>query len=392
VITGIKRRENVLCHAWKDGHVKNFSLLSITTRFAEAYPHMTQINRLIHFTEKYKVLHVIFWIWLFFQTGHQFQEFHGGSFAKWISNTVINLITSMVCVYTILYYFIPKYLDKNKYYRFLFVALGFILLCAFFFTMVHKVFLLIAAGKAIVYSNILIYTFTLFVDNVTISGLFVAVSFISSRYKLDQRARRLEKERLETELSFLKAQMNPHFLFNALNSIYILIDLDKKEARETLLKFSGLLRYQLYECADKVYISRELQFLEDYIGIEKVRSKNLEVVYKIPPQVPNFEIAPFLVIPLVENAFKHVSRFTDRTNYINLEVRTSELRLDVIIANSIDSATKEKEHVGGIGLQNVSRRLQLLYPDRHALDINKTGEDFTIKLSIYADENDLHHS
>jgi sensor histidine kinase YesM len=353
---------------------------------------MTQINKLISFTEKYKVLHIVFWIWLFFQTGHQFQEFHGGPFMKWISNTIVNLLTSMVCVYTILYYFIPKYLDKNKYYRFLFAALLFILACAFFFTFAHKVFLLLAVGKSIVYSNILIYTFTLFVDNVTISGLFVAVSFISSRYKLDQRNRKLEKERLETELNFLKAQMNPHFLFNALNSIYILIDLDKKQARETLLKFSGLLRYQLYECADKVYISKELQFLDDYIGLEKVRTKKLDVTYKRPGSIQNFEIAPFLIIPLVENAFKHVSRFTDKRNFINIEVISTEQGFDVLISNSIDDTVTEKGTIGGIGLHNVTRRLELLYPEQHTLTIQKTANEFTIKLSIYVDKNELHHS
>jgi LytS/YehU family sensor histidine kinase len=223
-------------------------------------------------------------------------------------------------------------------------------------------------------------------------ALFVTLTFLSSMYRKDQLNKRLEKEKLETELNFLKSQTSPHFLFNALNSIYVLIDIDKKKAREILLRFSGLLGYQLYECKDLVYLSKELDFLENYIELEKIRKKNLVVSYNRPVNSPAFEIVPFLLIPFVENAFKHVSSYNNRENFIKINISANDLLLNAEVINTYEENDSVKDGIGGIGLQNIQRILHLLYPDVHEFKIHKEQNIFTAKLTIYADKNKLHHN
>ena len=171
----------------------------------------------------------------------------------------------------------------------------------------------------------------------------------------------------------------------------MLIDFDRKKAREILLKFSSLLRFQLYECNGVVAISKELEFLENYIELEKIRKKNLVVAYNVPAHLPSFEIMPFLLQPLVENAFKHVSSYADANNFIEINIQADEMKLHVEIKNSYDETTSGDEHTGGIGLRNIEMRLLLLYPGRHEFKIEKDKKIFTANLIVHAGKNKLHH-
>ncbi len=153
-------------------------------------------------------------------------------------------------------------------------------------------------------------------------------------------------------------------------------------ASETLLKFSGLLRYQLYECAeDTVDIERELSFLNDYIGLETLRKeKHLEVKFDTSQQLKYFKITPFLLIPFVENAFKHVSHNSENKNYIHIKATFADHTFSFSVSNSFDGNVLSKN--GGIGLQNVKRRLELLYPEKHALKIEKQKNIYAVKLEL----------
>lgn len=352
---------------------------------------MNRLNTLINYVVRFKILHIAFWVWNFFNSIHLRQQFRGGSFDSHISIIVSQLLFQMFAVYTIIYALIPRYLEKNKLLKFFISSAGVILLMTFLSVIAHKAFVHFFQGKEFVTSNILIHTITGITDMAIIAVLFVTFSFLGSLYRKDQLNKRLEKEKLETELNFLKSQTSPHFLFNALNSIYVLIDLDQKKARGTLLKFSSLLRYQLYECNNSVFLSKELEFLENYIELEKIRKKNLEVVYNRPKELPAFEIMPFLLLPLVENAFKHVSSNNNFKNFIRINITANELQMHAEVLNSYEEIIPGDENVGGIGLQNIERRLQLLYPGKHKFTIEKDKEVFTAKLTIHADKNKLHH-
>lgn len=197
------------------------------------------------------------------------------------------------------------------------------------------------------------------------------------------------------ELRLLRAQFHPHFLFNMLNTIYFTIDESNEQARDTVEHLSNLLRYQLYENDAPVPIERELSALESYIEMNRVRfSDFIHITTAIDKPENSFYIYPFLLLPLVENAFKHVGGM-NQTIDISLQLNSSGLRnsttLKLTVINSIASTedmSNKEEVVGkqdkdtGIGLQNLQRRLELLYPERHILKTSKTNRNFIAYLSL----------
>ena len=206
-----------------------------------------------------------------------------------------------------------------------------------------------------------------------------------------QRQRVLEKEKLETELKFLRSQFNPHFLFNTINSIFVLINKNTEMATESLVKFSNLLRYQLYECNEQtILLSKEITYVESFIELEKLRQNdNFSLNCTFPDRVmDDFSIAPFLLMPFIENAFKHISQYDDRANTIIIRISFEEenfvFEVENTISNTINSA-KSAVSYQGLGLKNVKRRLILLYPDDHNLQIQQSKEWYKIKLCLALD-------
>lgn len=192
----------------------------------------------------------------------------------------------------------------------------------------------------------------------------------------------LLEESYKAELKYLKAQMNPHFLFNGINSIYHLIDKNSALAKETLLQFSELLRYQLYESETYIELEKEFNYLSHYINIEKTRKgSDIQLHYDMELENPTKKIAPLLLIPFIENAFKHCSNQKE-VNKINLEIIETAGRITLHSTNSFDDLAPENQLVGGMGLINVKRRLSLLYPDEYQLEIRKEKDVFSVELSI----------
>ncbi len=239
----------------------------------------------------------------------------------------------------------------------------------------------------------------IFLGNLYTVFIVIAIKSIRDKLRGDRRAKLLEKEKTRNELHFLRSQMNPHFLFNAINSIYVLIRKDPELASHTLLKFADMLRYQLYECnADRIPIEKEIVYLDNYIGLEKLRKgPMLNIGYHVGAEVRHFSIAPLLIIPFVENAFKYVSSYSDRPNQVavNLDCRNGLFELSV--ENTIEEGptTLKESVVGnggsegngvarGIGLENVRRRLELIYNGRHQLIIRKAEKNYSVLLKIPA--------
>jgi two-component system LytT family sensor kinase len=195
---------------------------------------------------------------------------------------------------------------------------------------------------------------------------------------------RVKKEHLQSELDFLRAQLNPHFLFNSINNIYVLLDEDKNKASAVLLKFSELMRYQLYECnVPLIQLGKELLFLENYIEFEKLRYSNkIGVSCELDHAFSgNLLIAPLLLQPFIENAFKHTpkGRYHNSSIHIRISLSGSQLLLDVV--NTTDSR-ETSELPGGIGLENVRKRLKLLYFNRHELLIDTSNNLFHVTLKL----------
>jgi sensor histidine kinase YesM len=223
----------------------------------------------------------------------------------------------------------------------------------------------------------------------TVASMTLGMSIKLAKNWLEAREKQrvLEKENLTTELKFLKSQFNPHFLFNTINSIFVLIHKNPDMASESLAKFSNLLRYQLYECNDNfIPLDQEISFLENFFELESLRqnSNQLVDINITLPQNRNLAIAPFLLIPFLENAFKHVNHEEGKMNRIsvNLWLEAEEFHLQVCNTKSRTSTMGKDLVSGGIGLKNVQRRLELLYPKRHELNIQNGEDRFTVDLSI----------
>jgi len=192
---------------------------------------------------------------------------------------------------------------------------------------------------------------------------------------------RKQLEQSKAALSYLKHQVNPHFLLNTHNNIYFLIEQNPALASNTLLKLSDIMRYMLYECeAETVSLHKEFKHLENYIELERIRMDNVQVTYHLQYPEEDVEIAPLLLIAFVENAFKHVSRHKDKENSITIEAKMDGGgRLHFSVYNT--RATKA-EHQDGIGLKNVKQRLNLLYNKRYQLHLEEDEKKYWVKLMI----------
>jgi sensor histidine kinase YesM len=209
-----------------------------------------------------------------------------------------------------------------------------------------------------------------------LAGIFVKLAL--DRFELRRSLAALEKERSEAELTYLKAQLNPHFLFNSLNSLYSQLELGSGDPKQTLSALSDMLRYQLYDSGqDLAPLNKELAYLADYIALQKLRMDNCEASFVVAGDTSSQEIAPLLLITFVENAFKHVSDNLIE-NFIDIQVQISEGQLDFNCRNSYEAGATGK----GIGLDNVHKRLSLIYGERQQLQINKENNIYEVKLSL----------
>lgn len=222
------------------------------------------------------------------------------------------------------------------------------------------------------------------------SLLYYAVARVNQYMKLSYEQQiQLEKivnEQLMAELKFLKAQVHPHFLFNALNTIYFQMDDDIKVAKFTVEKLSELLRYQLYDQSEKVSISKELKYLRSYIDLQKLRmNEHLVLNVNISHKLKDQKVYPLLMLPLVENAFK----YTGGAYWITIEASiVKEHDLFFKVSNSIPD-TESRHKIGGIGLENLKRRLEILYSGKSKLDIQKSVNQFEATLQISLDTVDI---
>jgi two-component system LytT family sensor kinase len=195
----------------------------------------------------------------------------------------------------------------------------------------------------------------------------------------------IESEKIQSELQALKAQINPHFLFNTLNNIYSHSLDNSPKTPKMILRLSELMSYILYECHDeKVPLSNELHFIKNYLELEKLRFED-QIIVETVIETPNPEhrIVPLLLIPFLENAFKHGGTSFRSKMYVKVKIYSDDQLISFEVANSINSENKGvSAKVGGLGIENVQKRLELLYPEKHKLSIIKTENEFKVELKL----------
>lgn len=281
-------------------------------------------------------------------------------------------------VYMNLAVLIPKFLQRGKYVSYALLAI--ILVNASYG--LHELtfeFLL-----PLLPTEYYMVSFTEYEVLVTIFLIYLVLTTLLKLSKSWYQLQRVEKEKLSIELNSLKSQVNPHFLFNSLNSIYSLALSKSDQTAETVLELSNLLRYMLYEVGDdKVELSKELEMLENYIELQKLRAdQSTNITFSISGDPSQIEIAPLLFFPLVENSFKHGVKGVSNAAYVDIQLDLSRGIEFVIRNNKGQVDDMEQGKYGGIGLENVKRRLALIYPEQHSFQVIDTETDFEVKLTI----------
>lgn len=195
-----------------------------------------------------------------------------------------------------------------------------------------------------------------------------------------QQVKNIQINQLQTELKYLRAQINPHFLFNGLNTIYGYIDANNQQARDILVQFSDLLRYNLYEAdVDMVELEQETKFLQNYVALQRARSNdNMKIELVIEVENSTVKIAPLICMAFVENAFKYTTR-DDRENTVQVVLKQKGNEIHFTCTNTYEAIEQQSK---GIGLANVMRRLELLYKDRYSLQVNKENNIYRVNLTL----------
>lgn len=297
-------------------------------------------------------------------------------------NVLIHTFFLGTLVYFNLYWLLPKYLSQKKfitYFALLFLS-TLIATPLEVFCLYHNMAAYPAAQESILQNQLSHLIFMFIVLNIG------TVSTIVKEWLTQQRTQRdLEKRNLQSELSFLKSQINPHFLFNTLNSLYALTLKKSDQAPEIVLRLSEMMRYMLYECNNKVVpLDREIQYIQNYLALERIRygtNARIEFQY-IGEEAKNYQVAPLLFIPFLENAFKHGLGHQLSGGFVEILLSVEDDNIDFFIQNSKSEKKTALYYKGGIGLKNIKRRLELIYPNDYDLSMNDMDESYSVNLQI----------
>lgn len=339
--------------------------------------------------------HLLLWVILYgivFITLSTFLDSWGA-----FTRTAQIIITHGIIFYSNMFYFLPRFFEMKRYGWYFFLVLSLIAFLTWFLYS-GNIFSLELPEKFHDTQN-LIRNFRNGAPNLRIvrqgtmmfGTLFLSMILrsISERQRKDRLEINLENKLLEAETKMLKSQLNPHFLFNALNNIYSLAQSKSDKTPEFVHKLSMLLSYVLYESdTERVLLEKEIKYIQSFVEFQLLKDDQLSNVYLDIDNIDlNKEIAPLLLIAFIENCFKHSHFEKGGENGISIRIRTEESKLFFHCENSIPKVGHEKTALVGIGLENVKKRLELIYPERHELTIVKGELMYSVELMIELDEN-----
>lgn len=305
---------------------------------------------------------------------------------------VLVLFCSAILAHILSDVILPKALKQNKMNWFAVQSVIVVILLAFCLSLIYIVF-----SDSVLRSRVypeeadldsLHFLWLRFYGNIPsailICGTACGLRFYQEHSVIERNHAQLQQVHLEAQIKILQDQINPHLMFNILNHIHILMQSNVQLASVLLVQFSDILRYQLYECnKEYVPLHLEIKYLKDLIAVEETRWGNeLEVKSKWNIEDGQLQIVPLLLLPLIENAFKHVSRLPSQKGYVHLSCEQINKQLIFKIENSYTEQYKIPSKNQGLGLENVKKRLSIQYPEKHQLNIEKTDSDFTVKVVL----------
>jgi sensor histidine kinase YesM len=341
--------------------------------------------------------HFLFWFvcWVFmgFIYGFIFiTERQGEYIALSYFEAILYMPQHMLLSYGLMYFILPKYITKEKYWHALGATLALIFVVAFMSPLIVRfvinpirtAWLIIPRSEHGIFYSLMAGLR----GSMTVAGFAVAIKLIKLWYQKKTDNERLEREKLRAELEILKGQLHPHFMFNTLNSIYSLALKKSDNTADAILRLANLMRFILTECkSSTIELQKEIEVLSNYIELEKERfGKRLDISINVRGDVQGTTVPPLLLIPFLENSFKHGANEMTELAWISLDLHVAMPVLTFKLINGKPAENPKAKDSFLVGLVNVQRRLQLLYPNGHELRITEDPDTFVVVLVIQLDK------
>lgn len=347
------------------------------------------INSIYQFLNKRPVLHLSFWLLFVLIGSFIFSYQQNFPYSFFLLNFVVHLPVFVLFSYGVVYLLVPKLLLNKKYWQFF---------ASLFLATCTAAMLRILVGKYVYYALFIpevlhpkewFNTEIFFLNLIWIIGTtitFAMFKYYKNWMTSQTQANEAERKHLSSELQVLKAQLNPHFLFNTFNNLYVLSLQKSDKTPIAISKMSDLFHYILYECNSvEVPVSKEVKLIEDYIQLEELRySDKLSITFDKDVDNLDCMIPPMLLYTFIENCFKHGCSNDPGLSWIKLRISVNNCRFVFEASNSVPkSVSQSKNSGGGVGLANIRRRLELIYPANHNLEIRKEDREFHVRLEIF---------
>lgn len=331
------------------------------------------------------LLHSSFWavyISFFVYYVSSFQHGPDIDWSRIVFVVAVQIIGAVLISYINYFIFLPKFLFRKKIGVFILVFVVTFSIIVFSRLEVERYFTERFFGEHdYLYRSR--FVVQLIFSNLSIVIFVSLLRFAADWLDLQTTRKEIEKEKLTAELNFLKAQVNPHFLFNTLNNLYYLAYSKSDNTAEVIEKLSRMMRYMIYDSNyPQVQLTKEIEYMQNYISLEKLRlSDNVKINFLIEGVIDTVRITPLILITFLENAFKHGVTSTSKESWIEVSLVSKPGALHFVVSNSKSGSTNSEEK-SGIGLQNVKRRLDLSYPGKYKLEMSDQANEYRINLSL----------
>jgi len=343
--------------------------------------------------------HVLYWCsWWGFYALVNTNSYRDGSYVDWLLVELFVLPVKLTITYFVIYFLLPRFSEKRRYFSLLFLTLalcflGSMVLRTMEICSLHS-WLLLSGKLSCAWGEAPFFVFKMVykaLDLLFVVSLVAIIKFIQQQIAYERKTKNLLTQKLETELQFLKHQLQPHFLFNTLNNLYGLILTKSDKAGDMVVKLSEIMSYMLYESNETlVPVENELGNLANYMALEKIRyGEELHIDYELRGKTAGKKVPPLVFISFVENAFKHGPSSNLERSWIRISTVITEKKLLFVVENSLPESDRGKEPdrpevKSGIGLDNVRKRLDLIYGSRYTLTITRENT-YLIELTINED-------
>lgn len=336
------------------------------------------------------LIHLLFWM-LYVASEYFANLMHKrpGESLRFIQSTLLSLPALMLATYFIAGYVVPRFLKTSKWALFVFWI---VLVAAFVFFARIKLAELANYWESDRYFKMPVDKMLKnIIRDYSIIALAVCIYIIGDYRKKQQLNEQLIKAKAEAEIKLLKGQLHPHFLFNSLNNIYSLALMKSDLTADSILKLTELLDYLVYRASmDKVALSKEVDLLQNYVDLEQLRyGEKLKIESEIVVKNPAAKVAPLVLLPFAENCFKHGGVGPDGRFRIQIHLHADQRKLSFYLVNSKKRGRENQAVNGGVGLENIRKRLTLLYPDRHQLNIDNQPDQYSVRLEISFRDEDI---